>query len=337
MRKSSFDLCVIVACGFVALGLVVLLARAAPQPEPLPFDARYLSRMKKQRPDVVLIGNSMVYTRFDQDLLNELVSPSRALVISVGGAKSAVWYAQLKYSVVASGVQPRRVVVFFRGRELTQRPTADGPEADRLERATRGRDRVIERKLAVRTKNPTEGLRGALSRLAPVEDLRAHSWERVDELAMQLSTTLVEGPSGAPRKKVINRLFGVESLRPDPDRSVAVEEKEEKPTRFARTVARSFLPEILELAHENGIALTFVQVKTRRHAEGLADAPERATYQAALREYLERKGATYVDLTTNEWETLDLYASGDHIAPRHRPTYTRRFVRDHPEIFREQP
>jgi hypothetical protein len=335
MQKRWLDLGWVVACGFVALGLVVLLARAAPVPEALPFDAKHLARLKKQRPDVVLLGNSMVYTRFDLELLNRLVSPTKVGMIAVGGSKASVWYAQLKHSIVASRVRPRRVVIFFRRKELTPGARIDGDEAERLERATRGADSVIEQKLGIRTKGASDGFASGLGRFVPIEALRAESWERVDGLAVGLSQALAPGPSGRKRKEAINGLFGVEALRPDPEKTVA--DEDEAPSSRSGEFARSLLPDILELAKENEIALTFVQVRTRRSAARNSDEPERSGYHAALRAYLERRGASYVDLTTNAWETLELYGSGDHIAPRYRPTYTRRFVRQYAELFREAP
>ena len=57
----------------------------------------------------------------------------------------------------------------------------------------------------------------------------------------------------------------------------------------------------------------------------------------SFREYVERHGASYLDLTQNEWETLDYYGRGDHTAPRRRRDFTRRFVREYPELFAVEP
>ena len=90
---------------------------------------------------------------------------------------------------------------------------------------------------------------------------------------------------------------------------------------------------MLELARTNDIPLTFARVRTRRHAMGLPDPQSRLRYLRELRGFLEGHGAAYLDLTGNEWEKLALFANGDHIAGRHRAAYTRRFVREYPELF----
>jgi len=307
---------------------VVLLALAAPEPERLPFDARPLVRIKANRPSVVLIGNSMVYTRFDSRLLNELVHPMRVEVIAMGGSKSAVWYAQLKHTVVASGVRPLRVVLFFRDRELTQLVNTDGGEARRLERAVRGTDPVIERRLAARGEASFD-LRQALAPVMPVERLRAAWWERVDGLAMRFSAALVDGPREAARKAAINRLFGVDALRADAERTTVADQ----PVK-AKDFESSFLPDIIALARQHDIPLTFARVRGRGHAKGIPDSQGGARYQRRLRAYLRKQGVKFLDLTQNEWESENLYASGDHIAKRHRAEYTRRFVREYPALFR---
>lgn len=329
--KRLRELGVVAACGALALALVVLLARAAPEPERAPFDARPLVRMKTNRPSVVLLGNSMVYTRFDSRLLNKLVHPTRVEVIAMGGSKAAVWYAQIKHTVVASGLRRLRLVLFFRDRELTQLVNNDGGDPRRLERAVRGTDRVIERKLTPGA-DASFDLGRAFTGVMPVERLRLAWWERVDRLAIRLSAALVDGPREKSRKRAINRLFGVDALRPDAEKAAPVDQ----PTK-ARDFESSFLPDMFELARRHDIALTFARVRTRGHAKGIPDSQGSARYQQRLRAYIKKQGGTYLDLTDNEWEREALYASGDHIAKPRRAGYTRRFVREYPELFRALP
>jgi hypothetical protein len=288
----------------------------------------------------------MVYTRFDSRFVNELVSPTRVEVFALGGSKSAVWYSLLKHSVVASGVRPREVVIFFRGREIVQLFKSGGDVA--LARTTNGHDPVLERMLGTGT-DEARGLRERLAELAPVERLRASSWEHVDALALRVSSALAHGPVGETRKRRINRIFGVEALRAEPgkadEQADGVEDAEEplddstdgaavKRKGAYSSIESSLLPEMLALARQNGISLTFAHVRTRRHAEGGPDSPARARFIQSLRTYVERNGATYLDLTQNEWETLDSYGRGDHTAPRRKRWFTRRFVKEYPEPFR---
>jgi hypothetical protein len=344
MRRSHFDLGVVAAWGVLAFGAVVLLSRLSPEPVLAPFDSRHRARLVSTRPHVVLIGNSMVYTRFDSRILNELVSPTRVDVLAIGGSRSVVWYALLKHTVVASGVRPRRVVVFFRGKEIVELERRGGELA--LAHSIDGHDAIIEEKYGTRAGGRDDG---PLAELVPWERLRAASWNRIDALALRFSTALADGPVGERRKKRINRLFGVEALRPEPEeadeRADALEDVDEradgsgksagdKRKRGHYSIEGSFLPEMFELAKKNDIALTFAHVRMRRHAAGEGDTPGQAKFVRALRAYVEKHGATYLDLTQDEWETLDFYGRGDHTAPHHKRAYTRRFASAHPELFR---
>ena len=70
------------------------------------------------QPGYVIIGDSMAGTRVDERRLVELAGVQVAPLLQPGSG-SAFWYLALKNWVVASGIRPRMVLIFFRDANLT--------------------------------------------------------------------------------------------------------------------------------------------------------------------------------------------------------------------------
>src|SRR5918993_4526798 len=68
--------------------------------------------------ELVVIGDSMAGTRVDPAVLEGL-SGRRVFAILHPGSGSAFWYLALKNWVIASGVRPQAVFIFFRDANLT--------------------------------------------------------------------------------------------------------------------------------------------------------------------------------------------------------------------------
>src|SRR5687767_10160187 len=112
-RQAWGRLVLLALAGLLSLAVVATLSHTLLQIGRRPFDQRPRELLKRQKPHVVFIGNSMVYTRFDERTLNQLVRPTRVHLLATSAAQSALWYAKLKYTVAASRVPVRRVAIFF--------------------------------------------------------------------------------------------------------------------------------------------------------------------------------------------------------------------------------
>ena len=323
---------------FAELGLLLLVglacalalaaySRSLPPARQRKFDASALERVKDDRPDIVFIGNSMVYTRFDEQLLNELVRPTKVSLIATSASQSAIWYAQLRYSVAAARAPVRRVVIFFRDRELTLPALrATGSFTKNLERWLPKPDPIVRRKLAPPKPGPIQALGFALADAAPLERVRARATDVTDDALV--SVFLHSDPNALHRR--VNRLFRVDELR---DRADDAQPNWDETAPFSAVVSESFLPDMLDVARANDIELEFVRLRRRRTAEGKPEKPGVPEYLAELRRYLLAHGARYRDLSPNGWESLDLYGSGDHIAGPRLRAYTRLFVRNERSLF----
>jgi len=74
--------------------------------------------LRRAKAEWVLVGNSMVNTRIDNDRLSE-ISGIAAHKLAKGGTQSAVWFLFLKNILAKSQQQPKWVTVFFRETDLT--------------------------------------------------------------------------------------------------------------------------------------------------------------------------------------------------------------------------
>jgi hypothetical protein len=319
--------------GLSLLGLlvVVVLARAAPtRPRP-PFNAPLKARLQKLKPEVVLIGNSMVNSRFSEKELARLVAPKRVAVLGIGGSKSAFWYLLLK-NVILPVSKPKKILLFYRRSELTT-PTdrALGIEHDRLARVTQKDDPFVEGLIAPRWDDPVGRLGWHLEQTAPVDRLRALLSPRLDDFASTAAAVLSGNSGRGTSKNALDAVFDVGNLR-----SSDLEPADERRNRpsFDASLPHSFLPAIVELVKDAGAELTLVKVRTRSDAEVKPGSRRRvSSYEKSLRHWAQERGVRHLDLAGDDWETPSFYAEGDHTHTRLRRQYTRLFVEHHGQAF----
>ena len=86
--------------------------------ERTPFEQSRIPDLRTLQPGYVVIGDSMAGTRLDERRLDELTGVQVAPLLQAGSG-SAFWYLALKNWVIASGIRPRMVLIFFRDTNLT--------------------------------------------------------------------------------------------------------------------------------------------------------------------------------------------------------------------------
>jgi len=325
----------IVALSSVVLSLAVSAwaCRALPEAPWPAFDRRPLKQLQKFRPHYVLLGNSMVESRFDERTLNRMLAPRRALRLAVGGSMTALWYEQLKNYVVPSGLPLRRLLVFFRNEELTRpRDSTTGANLTTIEYAATADDPVLSAKLVPTWRTPSERLKYYLWRDVPAGRLRELSEAPVERLAIRLS--LAWGPPGDAhrRKNQVNSVFSGPDWARDGNEPPDPTDLDLRP--MEKVASESFLADMLQLVREHHIPCVFVRIRTRARARGVPQPAKLARYTRRLRRYITEHGADFVDMSDEDWESIDLYGNGDHIAARHQAEYTKAIVQHLPDLFR---
>ena len=330
--RSWFRLGAFLLLALYAAGLMIVVSRRSAPPPRAPFNASMLRRLRRMRPDIVLLGNSMVYTRFEETRLRSLVPHHRVAVLGVSASKSSVWYLVLKNTIVASETHPR-VVLFFRDEELTDtRARALGRNhASLLEPASPEDDPLVEKKLAPPWQQPIAWLIWYRDRELPFQRLHAKAEAPLEAASWFVSTLFWRDAEPKFRRARINELFELGNLRDAQEASEPV--LENVPLVFGEVLEGSFLPDIIDLAASTAIPLTFVRVRSRGAAEGAQEPPELHRYMVELERYVRGHGAQYYDMHDATWESIDMYGNGDHIAGRYRAHYMNLFVSHMAAIF----
>ena len=289
--------------------------------ERAPFDADRLAQLQRLQPAFVVIGDSMAGSRVDPALFTR-VSGERVAPLLYAGSGPAWWYLVLKNWVIASGIHPKAVFIFFRDTNLTDvmfRIDATWS----LDTAALAREDDLNAAVARRLGTPFYRLRSRFDSLYAATEARR--W--IEPLVTQWPAQVMFAYH-RPRTlflQAANDRFGLEHLRPMD--AADMQATEDRDADFDRFVDSSELPLMLRDARRAGLTLVFVRVQ-RRPVGGRPpyQSPALQRYIRQLRAYIEAHGAAMLDDTGDPAETLDLYEDGDHLSREGRRRYTERFA-----------
>ena len=279
----------------------------------LPFDPAPLEELRLINPGIVVIGDSMagrIHKRRLEELTRERVAP-----ILRNATGPAHWYLIFKNYVVASGIRPKAVVVYFRETNLTDplfRLGADlRANADPL-----SHDFEPELNAAVASRT-----QGAWFRVHSTMD-RAYG---IEQTRRWLEPELARLPSRDPALlSGLNDAFALGHLRSDVGADMASAGAES--LDFQRDVNRSVLPAFVALARQHDLKLIFVRVLRRpENGRAPAESPALQRYIRDLGTYLAANGAIFRDDRYYPGMAALSYDDGDHISRVSMIPYTELF------------
>ena len=283
-----------------------------------PFIGPMIHReLARRQPRFVFIGNSMLWSRIDDNLLSRLLGGVPVYSIVNFGGLSGIHYLALKYLLIPSHVHPRRVFIFFRGTTLVQPAMrTTGPYFETLiKRISPGPDAEFERLAHGRSVSTASGLRAALNRIFAVQGNREMVRDVLGRLALFLALPGLDSGQAHQRQQFLARIndrFGLKNVGSAMDR----ESMQSSATSldFQSAVQDSFLPAIIRLARDHDLPLAFIRVQERPPEDGVVrDTPEMQRFMADLRAYLEENGVAFYDFTGDPDLPLAMYGQGDHI------------------------
>jgi hypothetical protein len=284
-----------------------------------PFDRFPFDRLVHYRPELVVIGDSMAGTRIDPAVLEQL-SGRRVFAILHPGSGSAFWYLALKNWVIASGVRPRAVFIFFRDANLTDLMfRMDTTITDRV-----ALDREPDLNDAIASRAGEWRLQATRRTEALYRADRARLW-----MVPRLGDVVAAAIAGRDHASInglltsMNERFEFDHMRP-----IEAADIDTNDTRadFDRDVHGSVLPLMLRDARNAGISLYFVRVQ-RRPVAGRPphQSPALRAYVAKLADYVRAHGGLWRDDTGDPALSLEMYGDGDHLAREARERYTSLF------------
>lgn len=289
--------------------------------ERAPFEASRVEALRRMQPAFVVIGDSMAGSRIDPAVFARASGQSVAPLLYAGSGP-AWWYLVLKNWVIASGIRPKAIFIFFRDTNLTNVMfRIDATWA--LDTAALAREDDLNAVVARRRGNTFYEVRSAFDRAYGATEARR--W--IEPLVTGWPARAMM-PYRKPREafvQAVNERFGLDHLRPmDAADMQATEDRE---ADFGAYVDKSQLPLMLRDAERAGLRLVFVRVQ-RRPIGGRPpyQSPALQRYVRELRAYIERRGGVLLDDTGDPAQTLDLYEDGDHLSHDGRRLYSERFA-----------
>jgi hypothetical protein len=282
------------------------------------FASDRIPDLRRLQPGYVVIGDSMAGTRVDERRLGELTGVPVAPLLQAGSG-SAFWYLALKNWVIASGIRPRMVFIFFRDTNLTDvmfrldeqfRWALDLAALDREDEL----DAVVARRLGLlhRAHRTVEGLVGAEQARERVEPVVTNWPVRVMMSSRRRQAEFLTR---------MNERLGLDHLRKMEAADIQIGDG--PAFDFARDVEESVLPLMLRDASQAGLTICFVRVQRRPTANRRpAQSPALRRYVDELRSYVTNRGGLFHDDTGDPALTIDMYEDGDHLARHARRRYT---------------
>ena len=309
-----------------AAGSTYLPAIETPRPRE-PFDEAAAAALREAQPEYVVIGDSMAGIRIDPRHLSRVTGRSVAGLFTPG-TPVAYWYLQLKNLVANNGLTHMRgAIFFFRDDQLTSQVSVNGPILDRV---ARDEEPELDRLFAAHRLGPLSDVHRAARSVYHFDRTRVWLEPRLSAFALR-ATADQEVRSEELLNAINNEMFALDKLR----RFEAADlPQAEAAPDFDEQVARSLLPEILNVAERAGIRLAFIRVQRRPRPDGPPDqSAALAEYVGKLAAYLERRGAYFHDDRGDIDQPLAVYADGDHLRTDARPGYTERFAQKHARFF----
>jgi hypothetical protein len=285
-----------------------------------PFQDTPVGELRDMQPGLVIVGDSMA-GRLDEGRLSEISGLSVAPILQ-NATGSAYWYLVLQNYVVASGIRPTWVLIFFRDTNLTDVMfRLDGPYRSALDAVAREREPALDAVVARRMRGPWANLYGMVEAAYHARSTR--DWIEPAITAWPARLVAAPGRESTLLERV-NNTFTLDRLRPFAQADLAAADDQQ--ADFARFVDVSVLPLMLDAARTSGFRLCFVRVM-RRPTDGQPPAvsPALARYMGDLRQYIEARGAAFIDDHDDVALAQMPYGDGDHISRDARVPYTDRF------------
>ena len=284
---------------------------------------QYRDEIAAQRPEVVILGDSMVQENVDAEALSSQLGRS-VYKIGYPASTSAAWYLIFKNEVAASPVKPRTLVILFRDTMLTQPSHRISPFADKTVDvfATMDDHLVLERAFL----NQINPLGAFFEAYIPFYSSQADIQKDVSETIRYDS---VRWTLGCTRKCVDDAVQDVLARsRMTTDTINAEVVSVEGPLYSARAlnfnarVEKSFLPEFVRLCRENAMTCIFVRSRKQYYAGMPGEPYGLKKYLHDLQTYLQANEMIYLDMNGDPRLVPSVYNDPIHVSANGRPIYT---------------
>jgi len=280
----------------------------------------YLHEIQSQRPDLVLLGDSLLTKGVDQPLLQtRLEVPTYKL--DIPGSSSALWYLVLRSNIVPAEPAPRTLVILFRDTLLTAPAfRTTGPYFGLIDKFARPSDSLLLERAYLSQLTPVQV---TLERWFPPYTYRLEMRESIDAGLRHLLPAFFACDRGCADDALAGVMGDVQ-----PGlfaRSIRLAESGlyvPAQLDFNARVEGSFLPEIIRLAGERGIRLVFVRAPTNIFPDASLQPPGLDLYMKALDDYLAARSIPLLDLSRVDGIGPAQFIDPHHLNPEGKYIFT---------------
>lgn len=276
-------------------------------------DPQYQQRIEQEQPQVVVIGNSIVQSGVDANLLSEQLG-QKSICIEFVGSFTPTWYLLIKNVILPAAHHPATIVIVFRDTHLTQPDIGvHGAANEELVESLAGADETLFNQLAYF--NHLSPLTRQAMRFYPPYKYNREIRAEIDDRLKYSTVYRAFGITPELLDKISYRtlrnnesdrdLLGTSSLAAETNYPAHV-------YNFENQVGDSFLPPTINLMQGTDIQLVFVRVRRLAQARGVPESKALQTYIQNLGEYLKQPGITFIDLSHDERFSEDTFGIGDH-------------------------
>lgn len=300
----------------------------ADYPHPLTpeFDSRIKTENRKwiqeNKPDIVLIGDSVLYEGVNPLLLNVELG-RQTYAITIPGSGTASWYLLIKNVILGSTYRPKYIVILFRNTMLTvPQYRTTGRYFPLLDDFATKNEPLVADLAFINQMSPLEKF---AQRYIPIYSLRLEIRQDLDNLIRYAPTSTLVGCDRECTDNAVGSIFGREV---DPSALNQMLEDAAKTLYapqemvFENQVGESFLPYIIQIAQENNINLIFVKTKIFG-----SEPVELIAYSKSLEEYfLKFDDVFLLDFSQDPQITQDYYVDSLHMNSYGKDLFTKIFA-----------
>lgn len=282
--------------------------------------------IEENQVEVVLVGDSTLDRSVDETRFSETLG-QRAHAIKVPASSTALWYLVLKNIIIGETVDhPDTMILMFRDTILTlpNYHVGGGRIAEIDEYATAHEEFVVQTAY-LNFMNPLEI---AAERYFPLYGAR----RRITDSAELYSRALLPGLLLSCGLECSARVFGnvfvnIENIDPNASQGFLMSEEEKlysaRAMDFDAQLGRSFLPELIRLARENGITLIFVHARTLTFPTPESQPDGLAEYKSDLFAYLARNNIPVLDYSFDPRFPPEYFADPLHMNAEGQALFSR--------------
>jgi hypothetical protein len=289
---------------------------------------KYLKDIDEQKPDLVLLGDSMLAPAVNLNVLSQTLD-KKVMGIGLPGSASTLWYLIAKNNILEAQHPPKYLIIFFRDSMMTvpgYRVT--GRYFEQIDEFAGPKDGELVKKAYLNQMNPLE--KWAEAWFPPF----GSRWNIRQGLDARIRYTLPAqiGCDQSCMDTSMEVVFG--DLNMDPhflsDAIAAADDYlySKAALDFDKQVGASFLPDLIQLTKEHNVQLILVRMRILRFVEPGSEPPALRTYNEKLAAYLAENGVVYLDYSGEQTLTREAFSDPLHMNDIGKVIFTDLFGQD---------